>query len=336
MVDRAAARRALLQRAGWGDATAAFLAGDASDRRYERLTLPGGTAVLMDATPGKGDDPAAFVAVGEHLQGLGLSAPRLLAADMVAGFLLLEDFGDAVFARVLAVEPGDEAVLYGVAVEALMTVQGQPAMAGIPDLTAPDWAAGAGLVCDHYAATTAGGKVDSRQLIDCLTGLLEGVSDDPKVMILRDYHAENLIWLPKREGGARAGLLDYQLAQMGHRVYDLVSLLQDARRDVGHETTRQMGDLFCARTGMARDRFDLAMAVWGAQRALRILGIFARLALTGGKTGYLALMPRVWEHLQGDLRHPALGRLRRICDDLLVPPTPDVQARFAAQAGVLA
>ncbi|MGL5009295.1 MAG: aminoglycoside phosphotransferase family protein [Paracoccaceae bacterium] len=334
MADRVAARQALLRAAGWGDATAGFLAGDASDRRYERLTGPGGTAVLMDAPPGKGDDPADFVAVSKHLLGLSLSAPRVIGADLGAGFLLLEDFGDDVYARVLAIRTGEEAALYAVAVEALVVLQGQPVMAGLPDLSAREWAGAAGLVCDQYCAVATGAVPEAASLVECLAGLLDDLADEPKVMILRDFHAENLIWLPGRKGAARAGLLDFQLAQMGHRVYDLVSLLQDARRDVGPETARQMGDLFCARTGMARERFDLAMAVWGAQRALRILGVFARLARVQGKMGYLALMPRVGGHLQGNLRHPALGALRQVCDDVLVAPSPDVQARFAAAAGV--
>ncbi len=333
MPDRDAAKAAFLQSAGWGDAARRFLAGDASDRSYERLTLADRRAVLMDAPPGKGDDPAAFLAVADHLLGIGLSAPRLLAKDLTAGFLLLEDFGDAVFARVIGDDPAKEMPLYTVATDALITLQSAPPLAGIPDLGAADWAKAAAFALDWYRFAATGLRIDTTGFVQCLVDLIARHGDGPRVMVLRDYHAENLIWLPGRAGAARAGLLDFQLAQMAHPVYDLVSLLQDARRDVGMATVLRAKQQFCAATGVPEQGFDLAYAVWGAQRALRIIGIFARLCLVGGKSGYLHLIPRVWAHLQGNLAHPALRPLARICDDLLPRPSPDVLGKIAAQAG---
>ena len=151
------------------------------------------------------------------------------------------------------------------------------------------------------------------------------------MLILRDFHAENLLWLPGRDGLARVGLLDFQLGQMGQPGYDLVSLLQDARRDVMPGTEATMIARFAAATGADPDRFAAHYAVLGAQRALRILGVFSRLALVLGKPGYLPLIPRVWEQLQRNLAHPALVELKAICDKLLPPPTDDALTRIKSK-----
>ena len=149
----------------------------------------------------------------------------------------------------------------------------------------------------------------------------------PAVTVLRDYHAENLIWLPEREGARRAGLLDFQDAWIGHRAYDLVSLLQDARRDVSEETAAACMRHYLDGSGLDAERFEAACAVLGAQRNLRILGVFARLAVTRGNPRYIDLVPRVWHHLERDLAHPALAEVRRILD-VLPAPTPSVLERL--------
>jgi N-acetylmuramate 1-kinase len=333
MPDRASDKLAFLQAAGWGSARRQFLAGDASDRSYERLFRGSERAVLMDAPPGKGDDPAAFIAVADHLLGIGLSAPRLLAKDLAHGFLLLEDFGDAVFARLAEDDPSQEGLLYGVATDALIALQAEPPLAGIPDLVTEEWARAAAFALDCYRFAAMGDRADTAPFVRCLGDLIARYGDGPRVMVLRDYHTENLIWLPGRVDAARAGLLDFQLAQMGQPVYDLVSLLQDARRDVGAATDAMVKRTFCDASGQSEQGFALAYAVWGAQRALRILGVFARLCLVGNKPGYLRLMPRVWGHLQQNLAHPALRPLGQLCDDLLPAPSAGVLADIAAQAG---
>jgi N-acetylmuramate 1-kinase len=332
MPDRANARQGLLNRVGWGDATAVFLAGDASDRTYDRLTLAGKSAVLMDAPPGKGDDPATFVAVAAHLNAVGLSAPQLIGQDLTHGFLVLEDFGDAVFANVLRRQPAQEAQLYAAATDAVIQLQAAPPMPGLPTLAPTDWAEAAALVLQHYRAAACPDPCDVASFTAQLGTLIASVAPERPVMILRDFHAENLIWLPDRRGPAQAGLLDFQLAQMGHPVYDIVSLLQDARRDVGAQTATQVGQRFCQASGMTEAEFAQAAAVWGTQRALRILGVFARLAQTAGKTTYLALMPRVWGHLQASLRHPSLDVFAQMLAQILPPPTPDVQRKIAQHA----
>lgn len=330
-MSRAALSQVFLQRAGWADAQRRFLAGDASDRSYDRLQRGNETAVLMDAPPGKGDDPADFVAMARHLAGLGLSAPRILAQDLQAGFLLLEDLGDGIYARLVATGLQPEPPLYAEAARALLCLQNAPPPPGLPDLTAQDWSQAAAFALDWYRFGVTGAHCDTAPFIATLTDALTRHADGPRVLILRDFHAENLLWLPDRVGVAQVGLLDFQLGQLGQPEYDLVSLLQDARRDVSPTTEAATCALFREATGKTQSDFSAAYATLGAQRALRILGIFARLCLHGGKPGYLRLIPRVWGQLHQNLRHPALAMLAGICADLLPEPTPARLARIADQ-----
>lgn len=331
MADRAATLTTFLAAAGWAAAERRHLAGDASDRRYERLRLGAATAVLMDSPPGGADDPAAFVAMALHLRQLGLSAPAVLAQDLEHGFLLLEDLGDDLFARLLTVEPRREPALYAAATDCLLHLQASPPPAGLPDLSAADWATAAAFALDWYAFAATGIRPDPSAFVDRLAKAMVAWADGPRVLILRDFHAENLLWLPGREGLARVGLLDFQLGQLGQPGYDLVSLLQDARRDVAPGTEAAMIARFATARGFAPDDFAAQYAVLGAQRALRIIGVFARLCLKGGKPGYLQLLPRVWGQLQRNLAHPVLADVARVCDAVLPPPTPEILQRIESQ-----
>jgi len=333
MPDRAALAQAFVAGVGWGDAALLPLAGDASARRYFRLTRTDTSAVLMDAPPGQGDSPASFVIIAHHLLGLGLSAPQILAQDLAHGFLLLEDLGDGLFARLIPDDRSIEAALYAAATDVLVHLQRHPAPCGLPDLSPDDWAEAATLALTCYRFAITDTHADPGAFIATLTALLARHADQPRVLILRDYHAENLLWLPSREGLRRVGLLDFQLGQMGQPGYDLVSLLQDARRDVPAPVEAAMTHRFITATGTSETGFTSAYAVLGAQRALRILGVFARLGVSCGKPGYLRLIPRVWGQLQRNLAHPALAPLAAICQDLLPAPTPARLERIAAQCG---
>ena len=332
MSQRAQAKQAFLAVHGWGGATCRVLAGDASDRSYDRLTRGAETAVLMDAPPGQGDDPAQFVAIAAHLRHLGLSAPQVLAQDPGAGFLLLEDLGDSLFARMTASDPSLEAPLYAAAVDVLVHLQRHPIPPGLPDLTAAEWADAAAVALDWYRFSITGDRIDTAPFRAALADALTARADSPRVTILRDYHAENLLWLPERDGLARVGLLDFQLAQGGQPGYDLVSLLQDARRDVQPQTEETMITRFATAIGEPEPAFRRSYAVLGAQRALRILGVFARLCLVAGKPGYLPLMPRVWGQLQRNLAQPGLEAVARACA-VLPAPTAEARHRMEAQCG---
>ena len=293
---------------GWGDAQTDPLAGDASARVYKRLRRGAQTAILMQDPEG---DVALFAHLARHLSGLGLSAPRILG--QAEGLLLLEELGDGLIAR-LANETTEKA-LYLVATDALIALHRHPAPDGLP-LASPDRLARMiDLAFLHY---------DDRpdllpSAIEALRPALEDHANPADVMVLRDYHAENILWLPDRKGTARAGLLDFQDALQGHRAYDLVSLLEDARRDVSAVTAEACIRHYLTATGLPEGLFRASLAVLGAQRNLRILGVFARLAKVRGKPHYIDLIPRVWDHLQSDLSHPALAGLRGVVAQLAVP-----------------
>ena len=333
MTDRHALSLTFVQSAGWGAATRAHLAGDASDRSYDRLTLGTKTAVLMDAPPGKGDEPAIFVSIAGYLASLGLSAPKIFAQGLTHGFLLLEDLGDGLYARDVARDPSLEPPLYAAATDVLIQLQSAKPAPNLPDLTAADWANAATFALTWYRFAITGDRANPCVFSTALTDLITTHANAPRVMILRDYHAENLLWLPNRPGLARVGLLDFQLAQLGQPGYDLVSLLQDARRDVSAHTESTMISRMITATGAQAAAFQTAYAVLGAQRALRILGIFAKLCLNEAKPQYLPLIPRVWHHLHRNLAHPALAPMATICANLLPEPTPANLTKIGHQCG---
>lgn len=313
MTDRDRALAAFLAAspcAGW---QAVPMAGDASARRFLRLTGPGGeTAILMDADPARGEDLGAFLRIAAHLRAAGLAAPEERAADAAAGFAIVEDLGPRHVAAWLADRPGDEGEIYGAAVDLLARLQ---TVAPPPGLTALGPLRGAALVAplfDFYCPT-----VDERGRAH-VTGLVQQVlaahAPLAETLSLRDFHAENLIWRPDRQGTDRLGLVDFQDAVLAAPEYDLVSLLRDARRDVGDALRHEMIARFALATGRPLAGVDAACAAIGVQRNLRILGIFARLARTEGKRRYVAFMPRVWRMLADDLRHPALAPLAQVLD----------------------
>lgn len=307
-----------LGRAGWGKAQRLALAGDASNRRYLRLVRdPGETAVLMDAPPERGEDVRPFLTVARHLAGIGLSAPAILAEDAAAGLLLLEDLGDALFAR-LAHNQATEVLLYRAAAETLAALHRAPPPDGLVRFTPDTMADLARLVFEWYAPGTP--EAEAENFLTRLREALEATAPDPTVLSLRDFHAENLLWLPDRSGPARVGLLDFQDAVIAHPAYDLVSLLHDARRDVREETQAATIRHFLDLTGREEAPFLAAAAALSAQRNLRILGIFARLAARDGKPAYLRFLPRVWRHLDRDLSHPALSAVGDEARRLLPPP----------------
>ncbi|WP_299964668.1 phosphotransferase [uncultured Roseobacter sp.] len=326
MTDRAQDLQIFVTNSGWGTADQAHLAGDASNRRYLRLRQQNGAcAVLMDAPPAKGEDIRPFVHIAQHLTSVGLSAPRILAEDPEQGFLLLEDLGDDLFTRLIERDPGLEPTLYETAIDVLHRLHSAPPPSLKP-YDAPVMAPLAALAFDWYQFG-ATGHVDTAardRFSAAFAAILAPLDAGPKVLIQRDYHAENLLWLPQRTGPARVGLLDFQDAMLGHPAYDLVSVLQDARRDVPPALEAAMTRRFLDGSPADPDQFMQAYSVLGAQRNLRILGVFARLCLRDGKAQYVDLIPRVWDHLQTNLAHPALSDISQDLHNQLPPPTPQI------------
>ena len=318
MPERSEMAARFLAENGWGNAERRTLAGDASMRRYERLSRARGdgsseTAVLMDAPPESGEDVRPFLRIASFLAQQGLSAPRVLADDAARGFLLLEDLGDDLFARVMEREPALERPLYEAATDALVHLHGSEPPAGLPAYDSPRMCDLAALSYEWYLGALSPDAADRvADFKAAFAPLLREHAESAEVLVQRDYHAENLLWLPDRAGVARVGLLDFQDAMAGHPAYDLVSLMQDARRDVGEDIEADMVARSGAARGIDAERVDTAYHLLGVQRNLRILGVFARLCRRDGKRGYVDLIPRVWRYLLRDLRHPVAAPLSRL------------------------
>ncbi|MGY3438518.1 MULTISPECIES: aminoglycoside phosphotransferase family protein [unclassified Marinovum] len=318
---RNARRARFLLGSGHADWACAPLAGDASSRRYERLTGPDGqTVILMDADPATCGPQSAFLHIRTHLFQYGFSAPVVFAQDIDAGFLVLEDFGDALFASVIQHTPALERPLYTAAADLLARLHTKPLPPGMAPMTARDLATMIEPAFKAYAPACAALLPEATSAFE---QALRPAAEAPAVLSLRDFHAENMIYLSNRNGDRQVGLLDFQDAFATHPAYDLVSMLQDARRDLSPGIEEDICTYFTARTGTAPQPFEAAYAALGAQRNLRILGIFSNLAKARNKPQYLALQPRVWHHLQANLSHPTLADLRKILAPL---PAPEVTA----------
>lgn len=312
-----------LEAAGWADAAQTPLAGDASSRSYVRLTRGPDTAILMLDPDG---DVDLFARLARHLSALNLSAPSIMA--QAPGLLLIEDLGDGLIAQ-LAQDTVRETALYLVAVDALLELHKHPAPASLPVATPKVLAAMTDVAFDCYAVGAELPNPAARDaVITAFEPILQNYAAPEGVMVLRDYHAENILWLADRQGAKRAGLLDFQDALQGHRAYDLISLIEDARRDVSPQTANACIAHYLAQSGLPETAFRTALAVLGAQRNLRILGVFARLAATRGKPHYIDLIPRVWAHLKHDLTHPALAPVAAILSQSLPEPTPAILQRL--------
>lgn len=285
------------------------LAGDASTRSYDRLVGPNGqTAILMDAGPDAARSVPPFLAIARHLKHLGLCPPDVLAQSDQPGFLLLSDMGRAEPSRHLLDNPQDETALYEVAVSVLLILERAELPDGLTRLT-PDKGAAMLEPLFNWFAPDLSGALRSRIENSIADGLAAhgGLSD---TLSLRDFHAENLIWRPHLTGTDRIGLLDFQDAFVAPAVYDLVSLLRDARRNVSEGTRQRALAQFATGTGQPLSGVEAASAIIGLHRNLRILGIFARLADRDGKQQYRRLIPRVLGHIRADLEHPAVQDLR--------------------------
>lgn len=340
--------RSFLEAAKWDKADRAPVPGDASSRRYERLSLGGKRAVLMDAPSGvetpsepegasvserqalgynalariAGNNPEAFAVIGHELSKRGFSAPQILAADLDNGLMLLEDLGDNLYARVIEKDPAQERKLYEAAIDTLAAIYRStfPPMAEfggktwrIRDYDTAALLAEADLFLDWYARDF-GQDIKGEARADwneIWTQMFQSLKAHAPGLALRDFHAENIFWLPERQAVERVGLIDFQDGLFAHPSYDLVSLIEDARRDVSSELAVPLMKRFCQKAGLKYgSKFKTAYAVMGAQRNAKILGIFVRLAERDGKPHYRDLIPRVAAHFQNNLEDPKCARLK--------------------------
>jgi len=301
---------AFLEKNALVDAKREPLAGDASARRYERIRANDKSVILMDAPPP--EDVSSFVAIAGALKERGYSAPEIYAGNTEQGFLLLEDLGDDLFARLFESDTPEEA-LYRLAVDFLINLAKSPTPTFLPEFSDAYVMKQNEMFLDFYVPEKLGEPLATgpREIyMGIWQSLLPRMRVEPDVMLLRDFHSENLIYLKDREGLKALGLLDFQDALKGPAAYDLVSLLQDARRDVDEAMAEELIYHYLDKTGVDEAEFRESYAILGAHRALRILGIFVRLAKVDGKERYLDMIPRMQKHLMGNLAHPGLTALR--------------------------
>ena len=295
--------------AGWRNAAIEPIPGDASFRKYFRLrrecTDNPRTAMLMYAPPPE-EDPEPFLNVAQWLTQNGLRAPHIYFQDASAGWVLTEDFGNDRMKEWIDDHPEDEETAYCAAIDALIDLHGLSAGPFEP-YDMQTYQREAGLFAEWYVpaqSLAADGEGFCAAWENVLQPLIGRQS--PTVTVLRDYHAENIMLLDDPKAMAPQGLIDFQDALAGHRAYDLVSLLQDARRDLSPELEQAMLERYAQGIDTGPD-FLADYAVLGAQRNTKIVGIFTRLYKRDGKPRYLELIPRVWACLERDLKHPVLA-----------------------------
>ena len=244
--------------------------------------------MLMDAPPPH-EDPSPFLRAAKWLDANGLRAPHILGEDLARGLVLLEDFGEARMRDYLDQWPDDEKGIYAAAIDTLVELHRLPPGPFL-DYSLSEYMREVRLFTEWYCVAHRTSTIDA----DSFTAAWEAVLGQllprqrPGVVVLRDYHAENIMLLGELH---KQGLLDFQDALNGHAAYDLVSLLQDARRDVSPELEAEMFARYVAATGASKDQFLADYATLGAQRNVKIVGIFVRLWRRDGKPRYLDLIP---------------------------------------------
>jgi N-acetylmuramate 1-kinase len=312
-----AAAPAFLEAAGWGGAAILPLAGDASFRRYFRVVDGTRVAVLMDAPPPH-EDPRPFIRIAEYLTGIGLAAPRIFARDLDHGLLLIEDFGSDRMREAVDADLSREGEIYRAVVDVLMELHRHQPAVGLKPHGLQHWLDEVTLFTSWYGPAV-GLELDRDSFLAAWHEVLAPVdAQGQTVTQLRDYHAENIMLIEGANGMARFGLLDFQDALLGHPAYDLVSMLQDARRDVSPAVERAQLIRYMTETRQGPE-FESAYWALGAQRNTRILGVFVRLWQRDNKPHYKQFQPRMWGLLERDLAHSALAPVRDWFDTH-VPP----------------
>ena len=297
-----------IEESGWESALRFPLQADASFRRYIRLKKGKETRMLMDAPPPT-EDVKPFVKIATHLNQLGFSAPKILAQDLDRGFLMLEDFGDATFTQLLNQGMG-ESVLYEAAVDALAKLHehSNNAEVDIPSYDSQALLDEVDLFIDWYWPEVMGAPITDTKRDEFHLAWEAIFEQQPALspcIVLRDFHVDNIMLLPNRTNPENCGLLDFQDALIGSPAYDVTSLLEDARRDISDEFRLSMLErYFDARPSLDPEEFMLSYRILSAQRHMKIVGIFTRLARRDGKQHYLKHMNRVMKYLHQHLQHP--------------------------------
>lgn len=307
-------QRIFLEKMGCGAKALEFLAGDCSFRTYFTLEdATGMPCVLMDAPPGL-EDVRPFIHVQKILSNLGCSVPIIHKVDVDHGFLLLEDFGRNTYTNMLTRQ--NEKELYTLAVDTLIHIHKNYKSNAdyLPMLKWDDYRRELSIFLDLYYLSVFHEDcpaVIEEAFYEAWHEVLMTLPDVPLSIVLRDYHVDNMMLLDGRNGIKKCGLLDFQDARFGPTPYDLVSLLEDARRDVSVHLQQEMLTRYLnAFPEISREAFMDTYAVLGAQRSVKILGIFMRMAKRAKNDSYLAHIPRVWQWIEKDFQNPKLAPIQ--------------------------
>ena len=318
--------RSFLESSGWASAEVTKVAGDLSARKYFRLRKGSNTAILMECASENDQSLPKFVMLSNWLRSLGLTAPEIYASDTQGGLAVMQDFGDSKLTTLIANDPDIQKPSYEDIVDTLITIRNADPPDGLATPSAQDF-------CDATTLADTWYPGAASQALDAIRAKLETVLEETHkitaTVSLRDFHADNIIWLGDNPPAQRAGLLDFQDAILTHPAYDLMSLLTDARTDVSKELSEHITQLYCRRTGDDVAETSEAIAALGVQRNLRILGIFTSAAKRDAKPHHLPALPRVYAHLMTCASHPALSSFATTLRAALPEPTPDYLAEIA-------
>jgi len=320
MPDRKNIITKFLAQHGWAGATKVYFESDASFRCYMRLLKENKTSVLMDAHLAR-ETMKPFLKMAKHLSALGYSVPSIIAEDCELGLILMEDLGSAIFGSLLK-NGKDELALYILATDCLIDLHKKPLEQTIPkDFPLYDQAlflGEANLLLEWFVPAVLGNVLPlatAQEYSYLWRIVIDRGTKIPSNLVLRDYHIDNLIHMEKRVGINACGLVDFQDAVKGPVTYDLVSLVEDARRDVSVEVAIAVKQRYLAAfPEIDPEKFELSMAVFGAQRHAKVIGIFTRLCVRDKKPAYLAHIARVWGLLEASCRHPALKPIKSWLD----------------------
>lgn len=286
---------------------------DASFRRYERIVYKDKSYILMDAPPEK-ESTKEFAIIDGLLRSMGLSAPQIYAHDEKHGLMLLEDFGDLSFNKFLASTDANTAIeYYRLGAELLTSLQSHPISIELPAYNWDLYKRELEQFTEYYVPVILGDKLSSQAIAD-FYGIWQDLLDQyiklEQVLVLRDYHADNIHILPARQGISKLGIIDFQDAVLGSPAYDLVSLLEDARRKVSEaETVAALSSYLREKDGDYQTQFRAEYVLLGAQRNLKILGIFSRKAYLEDRKNYAAFLPTVLGYIRGNFHSPLLNPL---------------------------
>ena len=308
---------------------------DASNRKYFRLSNNDTSYILMDAPP-KQENMPQFIHVNEILTGINLSAPEILYSDTENGFLVSQDFGNNTYKELLDDKKEenihlDEKKLYERAIDSLAHLQQNCSKPSLPNFSERKFIDETMVFIDWYVDVLNGSRVSpsmTNKYREILSHLFNQVKNFQNVMVLRDFHSQNIFWLEDEIGIKKVGLIDFQDAVIGSPIYDIVSLLQDARRDVSEEiVTSSISRYIKSFPNYSRKDIMMVYSILGLQRNLRIIGLFTKLAMKNKNTNYLSLLPRVWKFVHYNLKHPILLPMRNWLEEVIPSQMPNFYAQ---------